>query len=161
MTLFRRRTRHEEPPPPKKPCGLNPHQRRALNSTLSHLEQQMLHLEELLRAEPSGVLIRQTGLPSLATRQYLLDHFGHLRQEMTLLAADHVLPGTEEDLRSTLLGTASVLWSDLEDIRPHALARYGAVDPALEGTLGPAIEHLIQGVLAIESIVKAEEARDV
>jgi hypothetical protein len=160
MTLFRRQPQSEEPPPSQKRQGLNQHQRRALNSTLVHLERQLLHLEDLLRADASGVLIRQTGQLSPTTQERLSKLFGHLRQEIALLAAEQALPGTEEHLRATLLGTASILWSDLEGIRPHQLSRYGAVDPTLETTLGPSIERLIQGVLAIEALVKSDEERE-
>ena len=160
MTLFRRQPQSEEPPPSWKCQGLNQHQRRALNSTLVHLERQLLHLEELLRAEAQGILIRRTGQLSPATQERLFNLFGQLRQEIALLAASQALPGTEENLRGALLGTASILWSDLEDIRPHRLARYGAVDPALEATLGPSIERLIQGVLSIETILKEDEERE-
>ncbi len=158
MTRFRRRTQPEEPPSSGNHQGLTAAQRRALNSTLVHLERYLLNLEELLlQADAQGILIRRTGQLSPATRQRLLHLFGHLRQEIASLAAEQALPGAEEDMRATLVGTASILWADLEDIRLRTLARYGAVDPALEATLGPTIERLIQGVLSIETIVRDEE----
>ena len=157
MIWFRRRPQPEEPPSSGKPQGLTASQQRALNSTLVHLEQRLLSLEELLRADAQGMLLRRTGHLSQATRQRILHLFGQLKQEIALLSAEQALPGTEEDVRATLVGTASILWADLEDIRPHALARYGAVDPALEAAIGPSIERLIQGVLSIETIVRDEE----
>jgi hypothetical protein len=157
MRWFRRQTQPEEVPTPHKRQGLNSHQRRALNSTLAHLERQLLNLEHLLQADEQGILIRRTGQLSPATRQQLVALFEQLRQEISALAATQVLPGTEENRRATLMGTMAVLWADLEDIRPRTLNRYGAVDPTLEETIGPPIERLIQGVLAIEALVKAEQ----
>jgi len=157
MTWFRRATRPEDAPVPRKRQGLNVHQRRALNSTLAHLERRLLSLEYLLREDEQGILIRRTGQPSPASRQQLLALFAQLRQEISTLAVEQALPGTEENIRATLMGTASVLWCDLEDIRPRTLTRYGAVDPTLEETIGPPIERLIQGVLAIEALVKADQ----
>ncbi len=157
MSWFRRQTQPEETPAPRKRQGLNAHQRRALNSTLAHLERQLLSLEHLLQGEEQGILIRRTGQLSPATRQQLLALFEQLRQEISALAASQALPGTEENMRATLVGTITVLWADLEDLRPHTLNRYGAVDPTLEATIGPPIERLIQGVLAIEALVKAEQ----
>jgi hypothetical protein len=155
MTWFRRAARPEEAP--RKRQGLNSHQRRALNSTLAHLERRLLSMEHLLHGEEQGILIRRTGQISPATRQRLLTLFEQLRQEISTLAASQALPGTEENMRATLMGTTAVLWADLEDIRPHTLTRYGAVDPTLEESIGPPIERLIQGVLAIEALVKAEQ----
>jgi hypothetical protein len=154
MSWFRRQTPSEETPAPRKRQGLNSHQRRALNSTLAHLERHLLNLEHLIQADEQGILIRRTGQISPATRQRLLILFGQLRQEISTLAAAQALPGTEENIRATLMGTTAVLWADLEDIRPHTLTRYGAVDPTLEATLGPPIERLIQGILAIEALIK-------
>jgi hypothetical protein len=157
MTWFRRQARHEELLPPRERQGLNSHQRRALNTTLAHLERQLLSLEQIIQADTQGILIRRTGQLAPATRQRLLDLFAQLRQEITRLAAAQALPGVEENIGATLMGTASVLWCDLEEIRPRTLNRYGAVDPALEATLGPHIEQLIQGILAIEALVKEEQ----
>ncbi len=157
MSWFRRAIRPEEPSAPQRRQGLNSHQQRVLNSTLVHLERRLLSLEHLLQAGEQGILIRRTGQLSDATQQRVLALFEQIRQEISTLAALQDLPGTEENICATLAGTAAVLWADLEDIRPQTLHRYGAVDPALEATLGPPIERLIQGVLAIEALVKAEQ----
>ncbi len=157
MSWFRRQTQPEETPAPQKRHGLNSHQRRALNSTLAHLERHLLSLEHLIQGEEQGILIRRTGQLSPATRQQLLVLFAQLRQEISTLAATQALPGTEENIRATLMGTTAVLWADLEDIRPRTLNRYGAVDPTLEATLDPPIDRLIQGILAIEALLKAEQ----
>ncbi|SRR5579883_193324 len=157
MAWFRRQPRHEAVSQPGKHQGLNSHQRRALNSTLAHLERQLRSLEHLLQADDPTILIRRTGQLAPATRQRLLDLFAQLRQEMKNLADEQALPGVEENIRAMLVGTASVLWCDLEEVRPHTLSRYGAVDQALEATIGPPIERLIQGVLAIETLIKDEQ----
>lgn len=157
MTRFRRQTQPEESPSPRNHQGLTTSQRRALNSTLVHLERHLLNLEQRTQADGQGILILRSGQLAPTTRQRLLDLFEQLRQEITTLATEYALPGVEEDVRATLVGTASILWSDLEDIRPSRLTRYGAVDPTLEATLGPSIERLIQGVLSIEAIAKSDE----
>lgn len=155
MSWFRRHAPEESASAPRRQ-GLNGHQRRALNSTLVHLERQLLYLERLIQGADPGILIRPTKPFTPATAQQLLEQLNHLRQEMRAMAAAHALPGVEEDIQATVIGTAAVLWSNLEDARPATLNRYGVVDPALEGTLGPHIERLIQGVLAMECLAKAE-----
>ncbi len=157
MSWFRREMHPEEPSTSRRQQGLNSHQQRTLNSTLVHLERLLLSLEHLIQAGEQGILIRRTGQLSLATQQRVLALFEQIRHEISALAAAQALPGTEENIRATLAGTTAVLWADLEDIRPQTLHRYGAVDPALEATLGPPIERLIQGILAIEALVKAEQ----
>jgi hypothetical protein len=157
MSWFRRERQPEETSAPRKRQGLNSHQQRAVNSTLVHLERRLLSMESLLHADEQGILIRRTGQLSPVTQQQLFALFEQIRQEISALAEAQALPGTEENLRSAVSGAATVLWCDLEDIRPSTLNRYGAVDPALEATIGPPIERLIQGVLAIEALVKAEQ----
>jgi hypothetical protein len=156
MSWFHRHEQDKQARLPARRQGLSTHQRRALNSTLVHLERQLLNLERLVRGSEQGILIRHTGQISLSNHEYLMNLFDQLREEIRITATEYALPGAEEDVRATLMGTSSILWCDLEEIRPAALNRYGAVDPALEETLGPHIERLIQGVLAIEALAKSE-----
>jgi hypothetical protein len=158
MSWFRRHT-PEEPPPAPKRQGLNAYQQRALNSTLVHLERQVLTLERLVRGEHQGTLIHPTKPFSSDARQRLLELFDHLHQEIGATAAAFALPGVEENIPATVGGTCAILWSNLEDVRPAMLNRYGAVDPTLEEALGPHIERLIQSVLALEQIAQAERQR--
>ncbi len=153
-----RRQEQDEPSssPVRQYQGLNPFQRRALNSTLVHLEQQLLRLEQVVQSQEEQVLLRRIGSFSPDEQIYLRDLFRQIRQHIQTLATEYALPGAEEDARSALLGTATVLWSDLEDLRPARLDRYGAVDPTLEATLGPRIEALIASVLAIAEMKKSK-----
>jgi hypothetical protein len=45
----------------------------------------------------------------------------------------------------------------LEEIRPDRLKRYGAVDPALNETLSPGLERLIELVRAIQTLASRGE----
>ena len=155
MSWFRRHT-PEEPTPAPRQRGLTAFQQRSLNSTLVYLERQLLHLERLVQGGDPGILIHPTRPFAPETSQRLLEHVRRLRQEIRATTAVYTLPGVEEDIQATVIGTCAVLWSNLEDTRPATLNRYGAVDPALEETLGPYIEQLIQGVLAIERLAKQE-----
>lgn len=67
MTWFRREIPPKEPPTPRQHQGLNVHQRRALNSTLAHLERHLLSLEHLIQGEEQRILIRRTGQLAPAT----------------------------------------------------------------------------------------------
>jgi|GEM_PF-671361 len=158
MSWFRRQAPEEQASQPKRRRGLNTYQRRALNSTLVHLERHLMNLEQLIQGPEQGILIHRVNPFSPATRQRLLELFSQLRQEIRATAAEYALPGAEEDIQSTVIGTCAILWSDLEDIRPATLNRYGAVDPMLDEPLGVRIEQLIQGALAIERLAKS--ARD-
>lgn len=153
-----RRQNQEEPssPPTRQHQGLNSFQRRALNSTLVHLEQQLLRLEQVAQDKDERVLLRSSGSFSPDEQARLRESFRQIRQHLQRFATEYALPGAEEDVRSVLLGTVTILWSDLEDLRPARLDRYGAVDPTLEETLGPRIEALIHCVLAIADQAKRE-----
>jgi hypothetical protein len=156
MKWLRRHDQDEPTSPPLRRQGLNPFQRRAVNSTLVHLEQQLLRLEQVVQGEEERVLLRRVGNISPEEQARLRDLFKHIRNQMRTIAAEYDLPGSEEDMRSALVGTATILWADLEELRPSTLDRYGAVDPALEATLGPRIEALIQSVLAVVELAKGE-----
>jgi hypothetical protein len=153
-----RRQNQDEPssPPLRRRQGLNPAQRRAVNSTLVHLEQQLLHLEQMVQGEEERVLLRRVGNFPSAEQARLQELFSRIREQIKAIASEYALPGTEENVRSALIGTATILWSDLEELRPATLDRYGAVDPMLEETLGPRIEALIQSVLALADEAKRE-----
>ncbi len=52
----------------------------------------------------------------------------------------------------------SLLWSDLEDARPHKLRAYGAINPQAHTILGPRLQRLIDLVLAIDEVASGRQA---
>ena len=138
---------------------LNENHRRVLASTLRRLELAAWRLEEqLLRAEPPRLALTHfTHAPSPEQRSALLQLTQSIRQEVAKLAADYHLEAGEQNQTRTIMAEFSLLWSDLEDARPHKLRAYGAVNPLAHNVLGPRIQRLIDLTLAIESVMSGKQ----
>jgi hypothetical protein len=50
-----------------------------------------------------------------------------------------------------------LLWSDLEDARPHKLRAYGSINPQAHIILGPRLQRLIDIVLAIDEVASGKQ----
>src|SRR5579875_1187961 len=120
---------------------LNDSQRRSLSVTLQRVEMAAWRLEEALtqRNTPPLVLTRLTNL---------LDE----QQQTALLAHEYDLAVTEQNFARLVMAEFTLLWADLEDVRPQKLLRYGNVKPALHQFLDPQLQHLIHLVLTIDAV---------
>ena len=137
---------------------LNANHRRVLASTLRRLELAAWRLEEqLLRGEPPQLaLTRFTHPPTPEQRSALLQLTQHIRQEVAQLAYDYQLEGGEQNLVRTIMSEFTLLWSDLEDVRPQKLRAYGAINPLAKPILGPRIQRLIDLALAIDGVARGK-----
>lgn len=142
---------------------LSENHRRVLANTLRRVELAAWRLEEQLTQEttPRLTLTRFTHPPTPEQRAILLHLTKQIRQQVTRLAADYHLEVGEQHILRTIMGEFTLLWCDLEDIRPHKLRAYGAVHPQLQAVLDPPLQRLIELVLVIDGVAsgKLEPAR--
>jgi hypothetical protein len=131
---------------------LNENHRRVLSTVLMRLELATWRLEERLQHEtpPSLALTRFTGIPDAGQRAELLQLIALVRQKLAQLTRDYDLEAREDDLTRIIQAEFSLLWSDLEDTRPHKLRNYGELHPRAKDILGPQMQELIEMVLAID-----------
>ncbi|HYB01832.1 MAG TPA: hypothetical protein VED37_16550 [Ktedonobacteraceae bacterium] len=141
------------------PAGmLNENHRRVLAGTLRRLELAAWSLEDqLLRGDlPELTLTRFTHLPTSNQRATLLQLAKHLREEVAKLALNYQFEVREEDYERAIMTEFTLLWSDLEDARPHKLRAYGAINPQAHTSLGPPLQRLIDLVLAIDEVASGK-----
>jgi hypothetical protein len=59
--------------------------------------------------------------------------------------------------RQIIVAEMSSAWTNLEEVRPERLRRFGAVDPTLTETLTPGLERLIQLVWVVRDLASRGE----
>lgn len=137
---------------------LSENHRRVLANTLRRVEVAAWRLEEQLTREmtPHLALTRFTHPPTQEQRFLLLQLTKQIRQQVSRLAADYQLEVGEQHILRTMMGEFTLLWCDLEDIRPHKLRAYGTVNPQLQAVLDPPLQRLIELVLAIDGVASGK-----
>ncbi|HJT57242.1 MAG TPA: hypothetical protein VJ761_12155 [Ktedonobacteraceae bacterium] len=142
---------------------LSENHRRVLANTLRRVELAAWRLEEQLTRETTLhlTLTRFTHAPTQEQRSILLQLTKQIRLQVTRLASDYQLEVGEQDMMRTIMGEFTILWCDLEDIRPSKLRAYGVVHPQLQAVLDPPLQRLIELVLAVDGVAsgKLEPAR--
>lgn len=138
---------------------LNANHRRVLTSTLRRVELAAWRLEDQLgrSVSPELALTRFTNPLSAPQRAALLHLTQQVRQEVMQLASDYCLDVAEDNLLSIIKAEFSLLWCDLEDVRPQKLRNYGIVNPQAHAVLGPRIERLIQLMLSINDVAGGKQ----
>jgi hypothetical protein len=132
--------------------SLNKPQINALSTTLLQLEQALDEIEQLFSAPVTGATYTiQVDLQPV-TVQHIRERCSEMRQEIAEMMAFFELPRHTWNSRRIIYAEMVVVWSNLEDMRPHKLRRYGAVDPTLNKTLAPRLEQLIQQIKAIQDL---------
>ena len=137
---------------------LNENHRRVLAGTLRRVELAAWRLEDqLLRGEfPQLALTRFTHPPGSSQRAALLQLTKQVREEVAKLASDYQFEVGEQHYARTIMAEFTLLWSDLEDARPHKLRAYGAINPKAHTILGPSMQRLIDLVLAIDEVASGK-----
>ncbi len=138
---------------------LNENHRRVLAGTLRRVELAAWRLEnQLVREEfPQLALTRFTHPPTSEQRSALLQLTKQVREEVAKLASDYQFEVGEQHYTRTIMAEFSLLWSDLEDARPHKLRAYGAINPQAHTILGPRLQRLIDLVLAIDEVASGTQ----
>jgi hypothetical protein len=141
----------------RKHMSLNQPQRNALANNLQQLEQSLDEIERLLDSPPAGVTYTTEVDFDPPTIQCLRETCRETRGQIAEIAAAFELPQRRWDGRRIIVAEMSVAWIDLEDMRPPKLRRYGTVDPALNETLAPRLERLMELVLAMRELASPGE----
>ena len=147
----------EQLPPAKL---LNANHRRVLAVTLRRVELAVWRLQErLTHAEtlPQLSLTHFTHPANALQRTALLQLTKQIREEIAQLAADFHLEAAEEDWMRSTMAEFTLLWCDLEDVRPRKLGGYGPVHPQVYPALDPPIQRLIQLVLLIDAVAQGRQ----
>jgi hypothetical protein len=147
----------EQLPPAKL---LNANHRRVLAVTLRRLELAVWRLQErLVSAEtlPQLSLTHFTHPANPQQRTALLQLTQQIREEIAQLAAAFDLEVSEEDWMRSTMAEFTLLWCDLEDVRPKKLGGYGPVHPQAYPVLDPPIQRLIQLVLLIDAVAQGRQ----
>lgn len=138
---------------------LNANHRRLLSLTLRRAELAARHLEDQIkRGTPQErlALTRFVDAPDTQQQSALLHLSTRLQQEIATIASDYQLDEGEESFLRTITAEFTILWADLEDMRPEKLRNYGTVHPQAERFLTPRIERLIALALAISDVAKGK-----
>src|SRR6266487_5318174 len=138
---------------------LNENHRRVLAGTLRRVELAAWRLEDQLvrGAFPQLALTRFTHPPTSEQRFALLQLTKQVREEVAKLASDYQFEVGEQHVTRTIMAEFTLLWSDLEDARPHKLRAYGAINPQAHMILGPRLQLLIDLVLAIDEVASGKQ----
>jgi phosphoenolpyruvate carboxylase len=159
MAAFDKRREEEAANKGQPPANLlNENHRRVLAGTLRRVEMAAWRLEDqLVRGEfPKLALTRFTHPPTSSQRATLLQLTKQVREEVTKLASDYQFEVSEQHYTRTIMAEFSLLWSDLEEVRPHKLRAYGAINPKVHTILGPRLQRLIDLVLAIDEVASGK-----
>lgn len=132
--------------------SLNQAQRTAVSTTLLHLERALDEIERLLDGPSSGVTYTTEVNLAPTTAQQIRRVCGDIRSEIAAMAERFELPPHRWYGRQVIVGEMTSTWTNLEEIRPERLRRFGAVDPTLTETLAPGLERLIQLVWAVQNL---------
>ncbi len=160
MAAFDKKREEEAADEQQTPADLlNENHRRVLAGTLRRLELAAWRLEDqLVRGEfPRLALTRFTHPPGSSQRSELLQLTKLVREEVAKLASDYQFEVAEQHYTRTVMAEFSLLWSDLEEARPHKLRAYGAINPQAHTILGPRLQRLIDLVLAIDEVASGTQ----
>ena len=134
--------------------SLNEKQKQALGVTLRILETTLDDIDALLQRDREGTLYAiRTRIPPYKSAE-LRRLSADARTLVAELAGRYRLAKEERDGARIISGLLSATWEALEDTHPQKMGRYGPVAPLLASELGPAIERLIELVLAMERLTR-------
>ena len=138
---------------------LNANHRRVLASTLRRVELAAWRLEDQLgrSVSPELALTRFTNPLSAPQRAALLGLTQQVLEAVKQLASEYCLDVAEDDLSKMIKAEFSLLWSDLEEVRPQKLRNYGTVDPQAHVVLGPPVQRLIKLMLTINDVASEKQ----
>lgn len=137
--------------------SLNQAQRTAVSTTLLQLEKSLDEIERLLAGSGNGVTYATEVNLAPATAQQIQAVSAEIRREIAVMVDRFGLSHHRWSARQVIVAEMTSSWTNLEEIRPDRLKRYGAVDPALNETLSPGLERLIDLVRAMQTLASRGE----
>lgn len=136
--------------------GLNPNQKRAVTVTLRLLEERLADIERVIAADERGILYERVASFTPAQRARMDELIGALREQIRRVAEEFHLPRESYSAARYVVGTVSLLWESVEEIRARKLKSYGEVDPSLKQTLDPLLHRIIQLLFALTDAARGE-----
>lgn len=137
--------------------SLNQSQRTAVSTTILHLEQSLNEIERLLTGPNQGsTFITEVNLAPAAAHQ-IRAVCAEMRREIAALVKQFELPLHHWYDRQVIMAEMTSAWTNLEEVRPERLHRFGAVDPTLTQTLTPGLERLIQLIRDVQNLTSREK----
>jgi hypothetical protein len=137
--------------------SLNQAQRIAVSTTMLHLERSLDEIERLLAGPTNGVTYTTEVNLAPATAQQLQAVCADIRSEIAAMVERFELPPHRWYGRQVIMAEMTSTWTNLEEIRPERLRRFGAVDPTLTETLAPRLERLIQLIRDVQNLASRGE----
>jgi hypothetical protein len=135
---------------------LNEHQHRALSTRLALLDRQLYEAERFVRGDlGSGPMFETRSDLKTEETEALLDLFAAARESLTKLRDRFALTVHGEEVRHWLLGHFSILWNILQDSHAEKLKGFGEVARDLGPQLDPEIDHLIEIVSRVRTLISS------
>lgn len=138
---------------------LNGNHRRVLAITLRRIELAAWHLEDQMTrgGTPELALTHFIEEPDAHQKAALLFLIHRLRQEIAAFAREYGLEVQEESFLRTTTAEFTLLWCDLEEVRPEKLRGYGPLPPPAGEMLSPRVQHLIELTLAVNEVAHGKQ----
>lgn len=140
--------------------GLNANQKRAVTVTLRLLEERLADIERVIAADERGILYERVASFTPAQRARMNELIGALREQIRQVAEEFQLPREQHSAARYVVGTVSLLWESVEEIRSRKLKSYGEVDPQLKQTLDPMLQRIIRLLFDLTATAQGNQAGD-
>ena len=137
--------------------GLSHNQERAVTVALRLLEERLRRIERVIDEDEEGILYRRHAEFSTAQRRTMHELIDTMREQIRRAADEFHLQEEEQHPVREIVGTLSLTWESLEESRPRKLNAYGAVDPALNETLEPIMQMLIQLLFRLQAAAEGKD----
>jgi len=134
--------------------SLNPNQFRSVTITLRLLEERLADIERVIAQDEQGILYQRVAQFTPQQRAQMNEIIRAMREQIRRAAEEFQLPGEEQNAARYIVGTLSLSWESLEEIRSRKLKGYGAVDPALRDTLDPILKQLIRLLFSLPDVAR-------
>jgi hypothetical protein len=134
--------------------SLNPNQFRSVTITLRLLEERLADIERVIAQDEQGILYQRVAQFTPQQRAQMNEIIRAMREQIRRAAEEFQLPGEEQNAARYIVGTLSLSWESLEEIRSRKLKGYGAVDPALRDTLDPILKQLIRLLFSLTDVAR-------
>jgi hypothetical protein len=122
-----------------------------------HLERSLDEIERLLAGSGNGVTYTTEVNLTPATAQQIRRVCAEIRNEIAAMVERFELPPHHWYDRQIIMAEMTSTWTNLEEIRPERLRRFGTVDPSLTESLAPGLERLIQLIRDVQNLVSRGE----
>lgn len=140
--------------------GLNANQKRAVTVTLRLLEERLADIERVIAADERGILYERVASFTPAQRARMNELIGALREQIRQVAEEFQLPREQHSAARYVVGTVSLLWESVEEIRSRKLKSYGEVEPQLKQTLDPMLQRIIRLLFDLTATAQGNQAGD-